>query len=193
MRNCFRNAWESWRRLFRRFDPATGGRKRNLLRAIISPSRCKLAELQLCPEKWENLVLRYQRKLRKQLDDELKLSGLEALVPEELERHLLLNSSRLDTYEKARAEIVTYTEAKTCLRLKDADHGHSRHDHRHDDPMDTSSFQKGGKHGKAKGSQKGGGKAPVNGGCFLCGGAHFQRDCPKAGGKKGDGKHGKNA
>ena len=54
------------------------------------------------------------------MDDEIKLSGLEALVPEELEKHLILNSNRLRTFEHARLEVVTYVEAKFCLRIRDS-------------------------------------------------------------------------
>ena len=41
-----KNPLEAWRRLQKRYDPTTGGRKRNLLRTIISPGRCSLLELQ---------------------------------------------------------------------------------------------------------------------------------------------------
>ena len=52
------------------------------------------------------------------MDDEIKLAGLEALVPEELEKHLILNSNRLRTFAGARLEIVTYyMEAKFGLRI----------------------------------------------------------------------------
>ena len=54
------------------------------------------------------------------MDDEIKLAGLEALVQEELEKHLILNSNRLRTYEDARLEIVTYVEAKFGLKIRDS-------------------------------------------------------------------------
>ena len=54
---------------------------------------------------------RYEKKLKDKLDDEIKL-GLEALLPEELEKHLIPNSNRLRTFEDARLENVTYVEAK---------------------------------------------------------------------------------
>ena len=38
------------------------------------------------------------------------------MVPEELEKHLILNSNRLRTFEDARLEVVTYVEAKFGLR-----------------------------------------------------------------------------
>ena len=40
--NSRKNPLEAWRRLQRRCDPTTGGRKRNLLRTIISSGRCSL-------------------------------------------------------------------------------------------------------------------------------------------------------
>ena len=54
------------------------------------------------------------------LDDEIKLAGLEALVPQELEEHVILNSNRLRTFEDARLDIVTYVEAKFGLRIRDS-------------------------------------------------------------------------
>ena len=56
-------------------------------------------------ERCESYVSRYEKKLKEKLDDEIKLAGLETLVPEELEKHLILNSNRL-------LEIVTYVQAK---------------------------------------------------------------------------------
>ena len=44
--NSRKNPLETWRRVQKRYDPTTGGRKRNLLRTIISPGRCSQLELQ---------------------------------------------------------------------------------------------------------------------------------------------------
>ena len=44
------------------------------------------------------------------MNDEIKLAGLEALVPKDLGKHLILNSNRLRTFEDARREVVTYVE-----------------------------------------------------------------------------------
>ena len=60
---------------------------------------------------------RYEKKLKSKIDDEIKLVGLEALVPEELEKQLILSSNRLRTLEEARLEIVRYVEAKFALRI----------------------------------------------------------------------------
>ena len=63
---------------------------------------------------------RYEKKSKNMMNDEIKLAGLEALVPEELEKHLILNSSRLRTFEDARLEIVTHVEAKFGSKIRDS-------------------------------------------------------------------------
>ena len=78
-----------------------------------------LLELQAVIERWESYVSRYEKKLKDKLNDEIKLPGLEALVPEELEKYLILNSNRLRTFEDARLEIVTYVEAKFGSRIRE--------------------------------------------------------------------------
>ena len=118
--NSWRNPSAAWRRLQKRYDPTTGGRKRNLLQPIITPGRCSLLELQAGIQRWESYVSRYEKKLKDKLDDEIKLAGLEALVPEELEKHLILNSNRLRTFEDARLETVTFVEAKFGSRIRDS-------------------------------------------------------------------------
>ena len=104
----------------KRYDPTTGGRNRNLLRTIISPERCSLLELQAGIERWESYVSRHEKKMKDKMGDEINLAGLEALVPEELEKHLILNSNRLRTFEDARLGVVTHVEAKFGLRIRDS-------------------------------------------------------------------------
>ena len=58
-------------------------------------------------------------KMNGKMSDEIKLAGLEALVPEELENHLIFHSNRLRTFEDARRDIVTYVEEKFGLRIRD--------------------------------------------------------------------------
>ena len=106
--NSRKNPLEAWRRLQKRYHPTTRGKKRNLLRTIISPGRCSLVELQVAIKTWESYVSRYEKKMKDKLDDEIKLAGLESLVLEELEKHLILNSKCLRTFEDARLEAVTW-------------------------------------------------------------------------------------
>ena len=70
------------------------------------------------------------------MNDEIKLAGLEALVSEELEKHLILNSSRLRTFEDAHRKVVTYVEAKFGLRIRDSNPSGTGL-REHSDPMDA--------------------------------------------------------
>eukprot|EP00959_Pyramimonas_sp_CCMP1952_P063747 1331707-Pyramimonas_sp.AAC.1 len=48
------NGLEAWRKTCRRYDPATGARKRNLLRLILNPCRSTLDNLAQSLERWED-------------------------------------------------------------------------------------------------------------------------------------------
>ena len=79
-------------------------------------------------------MLRFEKRLKDKLDDDIKFGGLEALVLEELEKHLkfeslvleelekhlILNSDRLRTFEDARLEVVTCVEAKFGFGIRDS-------------------------------------------------------------------------
>ena len=179
--NSRKNPLEAWRRLQKRYDPTTGVWKRNLLRTIISPGRCSLLELQAVIERWESYVSRHEKKMKDKLDDEIKLAGLESLVPEELEKHLILNSNRLRTFEDARLEVVTFVEAIFGLRIRDSKPSDTGARGR-SDPMVVvwSTFSRLAKERSS---------SPRDG-CFKCGGAHFQPDCNarKSTGKQSSGK-----
>ena len=75
--NSRKNPLEAWRRLQKRYDPTRGGRKRNLLRTVVSPGRCSLLEHQAGIERWESVVPRYEKKSKIKMNDEIKLAGLE--------------------------------------------------------------------------------------------------------------------
>ena len=55
-------------------------------------------------------------------------------MPEELEKHLILNSDRLRTFVEARLEVVTYVEAKFGTRDSKPSYTGTRG---HSDPMDV--------------------------------------------------------
>ena len=86
------------------------------------------------------------------------MSSLEALLPDDLEKHVQLNRARLTSYGVLREEIKTYCECRgheaRNVRQKGPSHPGG------DDPMDTGAFGKGkgkqskGKHGKGKGKGK---------------------------------------
>ena len=193
-----KHAGESWRRLNKRYDPVSGGRKRLLFKQIMYPAKAKLEHFLADLEQWESKVERYTIKTKKTLDDDMRLSALEALCPAEVEQHLLLNTARLNTYALARAEIVLYVESKTGQKMSQALHGGGKGSDpygRKHDPMDVGSFRKGaGGKGGGKGYDSRGGSSSASKGstgqCFICGSSgHWARDCPSKG--KGKGKAGK--
>ena len=80
----------------KRYGLTKGGSKRNILRTIISPGRCSLLKVQAVIEREETYVSQYKKKLKDKIDDEIKLAGLESSVPEELEKHLIFNSTAFE-------------------------------------------------------------------------------------------------
>ena len=156
--NPRKNPLEAWRGLQKRYDPTTGGRERNFLRTIISPGRCSLLELQAGIERWESYVSRCVKKIEEKLDDEIKLAGLESLVPEELEKHLILDSNRLRIFEDAHREVVTYVEANFGLIIRDSKPSDTG-TRGHPDPMDVDAVH-------SLSSCKGKGSSSPRDGCF---------------------------
>ena len=114
---------------------------------------------------------RYEKKMKEKLDDEIGLADLDSLVPEEMEKHLILNSYRLRTFEDARQEVVTYVEAKFGLRIRDSRPSDTSSRGK-SDPMDVDAVNS-----LSLSSSEGKGSSSPRDGCFLCGVAHVQRDC----------------
>ena len=89
------------------------------------------------------------------LAQDIRMAALEALIPEELERHCQLQRSRLDTCQKLREEVVLYAEARGYAAPKLGQVSKAREDR--DDSMDVGGF------GQWKGRtfSKGKGKNPT--------------------------------
>ena len=168
------NGYEAYRKLCRRWDPATSGRKRNLLRAILNPERCKSwAAVRPAIEQLEDLVRRYESRksasgVRELLSDDIKSASLEMLVPTDLEKHLILNKNRLTTYELMKQEIELVVESSLGSKGSISRPGTSSSSSG-PQPMDVDSItqwiaslvkghSKGKGKGKSKGKEKGKGK-----------------------------------
>ena len=111
------HGFESWRKLHERWNPYTAGRARSLLREILSPTRAKLPELMCAIEKMEDLVRRCSSRRDAQgnahtLAEDIRMSSLEVLFPDDLEKHVQLNRARLTSYGVLREEIKTYCECR---------------------------------------------------------------------------------
>ena len=194
---------EAWRKLHRRYDPSTGGRRRALLRQVLTPQKCsKVEELSSSIELWEEAVRQFEQRRRPdgsraQLDDDIKIAVLEAMCPPDLEKHLQLSRHRLSTYEEVRAELSNYLETRAGTKVQLRLPGASRDDSG-PVPMDVGAFEKKGKgkgkdgKGKGKGGKAAGGKDQrETRECHNCGKVgHLARDCwaPKKDKKGGGGK-----
>ena len=199
------HGFESWRKLHGRWIPYTAGRARSLLREILSPTRAKLLELMCAIEKMEDIVRRYSSRRDAQgnahtLAEDICMSSLEALLPDDLEKHVQLNRAKLTSYGVLREEIKTYCECGGHANARNMKQKGSSHPGG-DDPMGIGAFGKGkgkqgkGKHGKGKGKGKQGqqgqhgqdkdkskdkskdkNKASVE--CWNCGKrGHYTKDC----------------
>ena len=152
---------ESWRKMHGMWNPYTAERARSLWRKVLSPTRAKLPALMCAIERMEDLVRRYCGRRDAQgnahtLAEDIRMSSLKALLPDDLEKHVQLNLARLTSYGVLREEIKTHCECRGHENARNTiQKGSSRPGG--DDPMDNGAFGKGkgkqskGKHGKGKG------------------------------------------
>ena len=218
VRNCPQgNGLEVWRKINKRYDPATGSRKGSLLRHILSPAKSKLEDLTANLEVWLDLIARYENRkdpsgARVQLQDEIKIAVLEQICPTELERHLQMSKARLRTFDDHREEIMSFLETRLGSKLKiETIASASGKEHTSDDAMDVGAVMfkgKGkGKSNKGKGRGfKGKGKGKFNNNnqgkgqqskssdvCGIVVRVDIIKDCWKKNGKDGKGGEGGNS
>ena len=125
------------------------------------------------------------------LAEDIRMSSLEALLSDDLEKHVQLNRARLTSYGVLREEIKTYCECRGHANARNVRQKGPSHPGG-DDLMDIGAFGKGkGKHGKGKGKGKQGqqgqhgqdrdkskdkNKDSVE--CWNCGRrGHYSKDC----------------
>lgn len=176
---------EAWRRLSRRFDPQTAGRRRNIMGQILYPGQQKLHELSAAIERWEELIRTYEGRSQTKVPDEILGGILVEMCPEALRNHLYLNANKLKGYDEVKEEIVAFLETR---------HGNATGAGQGPTPMDIGAMTKGqGGKGTGKGNS---GKGSFSGVCFTCGRTgHRSAECRSGGGgkgaQKGKGKDGK--
>lgn len=121
------------------------------------------------------------------LAEDIRMASLEALLPEDLERHVHLSRARLATYEALRSEIVNDSEARGCVQIKSSPVSKPSKD---PNAMDVDALHRVKGKGKPKGKGKNskgagakGNKPKGEGGhedlaCYVCGkNGHLQNDC----------------
>ena len=132
---------EAWRRQHKRWDPLTTGRARGLHSEKSFP--LDVPSWSSCKEQWNDWMRRYTQRRdarngqRHTLAEDIRMAALEALLPEELERHCQLQRSRLDTCQKLR-DVVLYAESRGYVAPKLGQVSKAREDR--DDPMDVGGF-----------------------------------------------------
>ena len=194
VRSALRNGVEAWRKLHYRYDPPTTNNQTATLTKLNNPSRCKrLGEVGAAIESWEELERRYTQQTKEVLPDTMRRAALMKLVPEDLEKHLELVSSRVGAqydYDDMRREVMNFVEATVVT------HGginllEQNDDHETDDKYDSKDSQQLGALGSEKGNK--GASKGFKGKCWLCEGPHRAFECPKFPAKaaaKGKGKTG---
>ena len=128
---------------------------------------------------------------RHTLAEDIRMAALEALLPEELERHCQLQRSRLDTYQKLREEVVLYAEARGYVApklgktetilwmLEDSDSGKDEKRKRKEFHWHTGKGKGTGKDGKDGAKSPGRVNTPkTQSQCWNCGKTgHQDKDC----------------
>ena len=202
------HGYEAYRRLVEAYDPATSMRGLSMIEGILMAkftSKNYLSQLQ----DWRLRVTRYEQKMGRALDDDVKVSVLLRNAPETIRRQLQLNAEREGyTFEALYRHITGYMQLQTNYsdagRLGGGSLGGAV---AQDDAMDVGGVTAGkGEKGKGKGKLKGkskGGKAQrskdvhacekcgktnhttaectyFDGACRYCGvHGHRERDCRK--------------
>ena len=110
VKGCRGNGAEAWRRLKHRFDPDNAQNQIGaMIRSLMPPKVKDLKLLNYAIEKWEE-GLRKQQEVTGEapLTDSTKRALLINMVPDDLGKYLKLNAGRLNSYDKARWEVMNY-------------------------------------------------------------------------------------
>ena len=187
--NCQANGFEAWRRLTKRYDPATSSRKRSKLKTVISPQKQKLENLPQAIEEWLDAIASYEKRKdasgnRTKIPEDIKTAALESMLPQDLEAHVQLNQSKFSGFDDLLEEVTRYVEHRTGKSLKSFSTTQAAGKDALGDPMDVSSVRKG---HQGKGQQKG---TKFLGTCNNCGKqGHKSVDCWQP--QKGKGNYSK--
>ena len=108
---------EVWRKLNKRYDLKAKGMSSAGMKSIMkyASDRTKdLKSLNHKVEKLEDMMRRYEITTKNKIVDDMKISLITSMCPPNLEDHIELNGTNLNSYAKVRHEVMNYIEAKTA-------------------------------------------------------------------------------
>ena len=138
-------------------------------------------------ETWIDSIRLYERRKdsdgnRLSIQEDIKISVLEALVPAELEEHIQFNRDRFSNFEKSLREISHFMEIRHGHRMNVTSSAGTGRSHARNDDMGVGAFHAGGGKGCRGRKGKGSGKAVI-GDCHNRGKpGHHTANCWAAGG-----------
>ena len=183
------NGYTAWKRLHNRFNPRTPASLASAWRDVIRPKKMKdLREASKSIEAWEAKValLRREHGDTEKPTEGLKAALLLEMLPEQAQLTVAQNMNVLD-YEALKSRVKFMASVQVDMTTpKPMDIGEAGERHIEEHGCDQGFYHDFGL--DAVGAQKGGGKGPLYGSCWSCGGAHFQSECPKGSGKGSKGK-----
>ena len=93
-----RNGFEAWRKLNKRFDPQTAGRRKHAMSTILNVKSVSLKELPASIERCEKYVREYEEANKTTLTDDVKTATLTDMCPSNLSQHNKLHYNRSVSY-----------------------------------------------------------------------------------------------
>ncbi len=107
------NGAEAFRRLCRRFSGKTRGKRLQMIRRSVNPSKIKkLSEVMGMIEKWETNLRRLQADFKEELSNGLRTGILLEMMPGDVAEHLSQKVNDDDKYEDVKEMVLRYIETR---------------------------------------------------------------------------------
>ena len=172
------NGFETWGKLYRRYNPVTPARALQAMIGVMVPGKVKdTRDIPGEIEKWEGKVLTLLREYQESLSERMKVAAVTSMCPADVQDLIFQRGDKLDCYSKVRKQIKTI-----CLNSASRTNGPT--------PMDIGMASQDNS-GSVWDSVEDWDVDAIGGGaqCYTCGGyGHFSRECPSKGKGKGKGK-----